>query len=197
MDVITKLIHVSKISVCIYIYTYIYIYMYASVNYAIIGSDNGLPPVWHHTIIWINTGLSFIVPLRRNYNEIHIKIWVRSRNCVSLVTWFCYELIAKPGNKTASVLWPDPYEDFQWRKGIWKCHLQNSGHFSLPQCADAHIPVMLWHTHPLYITGSRLQQANPGCRPPLAAIDVFQSTHPAFMCNVTYCSRLRLMINIE
>ena len=34
-------------------------------------------------------------------------IWVRSRNCVCLVTWFCYQLIAKPGNKTDSfVTWP-------------------------------------------------------------------------------------------
>ena len=36
-------------------------------------------------------------------------IWVRSRNCGRLVTWFCYQLIAKPGNKTAAVSWPDPY----------------------------------------------------------------------------------------
>ena len=35
-------------------------------------------------------------------------IWVRSRNCGCLVTWFCYQLIAKPGNKTAADLWPDP-----------------------------------------------------------------------------------------
>ena len=34
--------------------------------------------------------------------------WVRSRNCGCLVTWFCYQLIAKPGNKTAAVPWPDP-----------------------------------------------------------------------------------------
>ena len=39
-------------------------------------------------------------------------IWVRSRNCSCLVTWFCYQLIAKPGNKTAAVSWPDPYIDF-------------------------------------------------------------------------------------
>ena len=32
-----------------------------------------------------------------------------SRNFGCLVTWFCYQLIAKPGNKTATVLWPDPY----------------------------------------------------------------------------------------
>ena len=32
--------------------------------------------------------------------------WVRSRNCSCLVTWFCYQLIT--GNKTATVLWPDP-----------------------------------------------------------------------------------------
>ena len=36
-------------------------------------------------------------------------IWVRSRNCGCLVTWFCYPLIAKPGNKAATVSWPDPY----------------------------------------------------------------------------------------
>ena len=36
-------------------------------------------------------------------------IWVRSRNCSCLVTWFCYQLIAKPGNKTATAPWPDPY----------------------------------------------------------------------------------------
>ena len=39
----------------------------------------------------------------------YYRIWVRSRNCGCLVTWFCYQLIAKPGNKTATVSWPDPY----------------------------------------------------------------------------------------
>ena len=39
----------------------------------------------------------------------HKDIWVRSRNCGCLVTWFCYQLIAKPGNKTAAVSWPNPY----------------------------------------------------------------------------------------
>ena len=36
-------------------------------------------------------------------------IRVRSRRCGCLVTWFCYHLIAKPGNKTATPAWPDPY----------------------------------------------------------------------------------------
>ena len=26
--------------------------------------------------------------------------WVRSRRCACLITWFCYQMIAKPGNKT-------------------------------------------------------------------------------------------------
>ena len=39
-------------------------------------------------------------------------IWVRSQNCGCLVTWFCYLLIAKQGNKTAAVPWPDPYVFF-------------------------------------------------------------------------------------
>ena len=42
-------------------------------------------------------------------NITSIIIWVRSWNCHCLVTWFCYQLIAKPGNKTATVSWPDPY----------------------------------------------------------------------------------------
>ena len=35
-------------------------------------------------------------------------IWARSQNCGCLVTWFCYQLIAKPDNRTAAVSWSDP-----------------------------------------------------------------------------------------
>ena len=38
-------------------------------------------------------------------------VWVRSRRCGCLVTLFCYQMIAKPGNKTAAPLWSDPYID--------------------------------------------------------------------------------------
>ena len=41
--------------------------------------------------------------------DIANSIWVRSWNCGCLVTRFCYQLTAKPGNKTAAVPWPDPY----------------------------------------------------------------------------------------
>ena len=47
--------------------------------------------------------------MNMNYHMKHeCTIWVRSWNCGCLVTWFCYQLIAKPGNKTAAVSWPDP-----------------------------------------------------------------------------------------
>ena len=36
-------------------------------------------------------------------------IWFRSHSCGHLSTWFCYQLIAKPGNKTAAATWPGPY----------------------------------------------------------------------------------------
>ena len=49
----------------------------------------------------------------RNMSECDWNIWVRSRNCGCLVTCFCYQLIAKPGIKTAAVSWPDPYERFE------------------------------------------------------------------------------------
>ena len=47
-------------------------------------------------------------------SDIYI-IWVRSQNCGCLVIWFCYQLITKPGNKTAIVPWPDPYT-YTWRR---------------------------------------------------------------------------------
>ena len=53
-------------------------------------------------------------------------IWVRSWNCGCLVTWFCYQLIAKPSNKTATVSWPDPSQAFkliQEAVSKWRCHL--------------------------------------------------------------------------
>ena len=55
-------------------------------------------------------------------------IWVRSRNCGCLVTWFCYQLIAKPGNKTATVPWPDPYTLLVCKLSRWisKSHQINS-----------------------------------------------------------------------
>ena len=43
-------------------------------------------------------------------------VWVRSWNCGCLVTWFCYQLIAKPGNKTASVPRLYPYSlQYTWQ----------------------------------------------------------------------------------
>ena len=38
---------------------------------------------------------------------IMIMIRVGSWWCGWLVTWFCYQLIAKPGNKTAALPWPE------------------------------------------------------------------------------------------
>ena len=36
-------------------------------------------------------------------------ICIRSWRLSCLVTWFCYHMIAKPGNKTGTPLWPDQY----------------------------------------------------------------------------------------
>ena len=46
---------------------------YASVNWAIIDSDNGLSPEWWQ-IIWPNAAILLIGPLGINFNEILIKI---------------------------------------------------------------------------------------------------------------------------
>ena len=65
-----------------------------------------------HKIIHMGLCTKLIYHLRHIVPHLqchHKDIWVRSRNCGCLVTWFCYQLIAKPGNRTAAVSWPDPY----------------------------------------------------------------------------------------
>ena len=51
-----------------------------------------------------------------------VLIWIRSWRCSCLVTWFCYQLIAKPGNKTVAPPWPDPFIEIdpggQWVPAI-------------------------------------------------------------------------------
>ena len=76
---------------------------------------------WHETISWTNADELSIRPIRKQtavkfksrFKKFHTRkcIWIRSRNCGCLVTWFCYQLIAKPGNKTATVSWPDPFQN--------------------------------------------------------------------------------------
>ena len=43
------------------------------------------------------------------HQAIHMGQVAELGNFGCLVTWFCYQLIAKSGNKTAAVSWPDPY----------------------------------------------------------------------------------------
>ena len=62
---------------------------------------------------------SFAIPVSSCIaRDVHLCImvyilWIRSRNCGRPVTRPCYQLIAKPGNKTATVTRPDPYSDFK------------------------------------------------------------------------------------
>ena len=64
--------------------------------------------VRYHVIY--NNDISWVYGITQEFFVLCTTIWVRSRNCGCLVTWFCYQLIAKPGNKTAAVSWPDPYQ---------------------------------------------------------------------------------------
>ena len=48
--------------------------MYASLNWVIIGSENGLSPVRRQATIWTNAGILLIGPLGTNFSEILIGI---------------------------------------------------------------------------------------------------------------------------
>ena len=68
-------------------------------------------------------------PIPYLYTIRNLDIWVRSRNCGCLVTWFCYQLIAIPGNKTAEFSWPDPYIfQITTTTPSWFMHGNISGH---------------------------------------------------------------------
>ena len=49
--------------------------------------------------------------------------WVRTRRGDCLVTWFCYQMIAKPGNKTVAPSWPDPHKVLFCFTLLWLCLL--------------------------------------------------------------------------
>ena len=64
-----------------------------------------------------------------------LNIWVRSWSCGCLVTWFCYHLIAKPGNKTAAHSWPDPYISLEFDQRIWRHYVS----------LQSEIGIEIWH----------------------------------------------------
>ena len=60
--------------------------------------------------LWLQM-ICYPLPLdhhRVQNTENKFTIWVRSWRCRCFVTWFCYHLIAKPGNKTTTLSWPNP-----------------------------------------------------------------------------------------
>ena len=61
--------------------------IYASLNRAIIGSDNGLSPVRRQAIIWTNAGILLIEPLGTNFSEVLIGIQTFSFKKLYLKTW--------------------------------------------------------------------------------------------------------------
>ena len=59
-------------------------------------------------------------------NFYRVRLWRWS----CLVTWFCYHMIAKPGNKTGTPSWPDPHAQLFWQISLCICilhHLSRGG----------------------------------------------------------------------
>ena len=60
--------------------------IYASLNWVIIGSDNGLSPVRRQAIIWTNAGILLIGPLGTSFSEILIGVQTFSFKKLNLKT---------------------------------------------------------------------------------------------------------------
>ena len=62
-----------------------YYHIYASVNWAIIGSDNGLSPILYKAITWTNAALLSIGFMGKHFSEIWTRILFyhfHSRKCI-------------------------------------------------------------------------------------------------------------------
>ena len=63
----------------------------------IIGSDDGLLPVWRQTIIWTNNVILLIVPLGTIFNEIVIEIYIFIQgNLFEIVVWKMVVILSLP-----------------------------------------------------------------------------------------------------
>ena len=76
---------------------------------------------------------------------------VRSRNSGCLVTWFFYQLMAKPGSNTAAVSWPNPY--------VSNAKLRNSNHSNIsiwcnPMTSDIEVAGVPWFSYLLCVIKS-------------------------------------------
>ena len=70
--------------------------------------------------IYWHWGNHTIVCVLSQYQWSNLIIWVGWWRCGCLVTWFCYQLIAKPGNKTAAPPSPDTYDMGKYITLIYK-----------------------------------------------------------------------------
>ena len=76
--------------------------------------------------LWQQAPSELVLIPQTMLTKIYDSIWIRSQRCGCLVTWFCYQMIAKPDNKTAAPSWPDPYNVTRprWVNGISKYKLK-------------------------------------------------------------------------
>ena len=79
---------------------------------------------------WGNHAITLFPKLESSYRTIPShSTWIRLQRYDCLVTCFCYQLIAKPGNKTTAPPWPDPYR-LQWVR--WRLKSPTSRWFTQP-----------------------------------------------------------------
>ena len=60
-----------------------------------------------------------VMPSASTVLSTKLDILVGLQKCSCLVTWFCYQMIAKPGNKTAALSWPNPYMIQSYYQWLW------------------------------------------------------------------------------
>ena len=126
-DVQVRLLACSQLIItesCINVCSFMHLpLVYASMNWVSIGSDNGLSPGQHQTIIWSNAGILSIRAQTTHFNEILFWIQILSlKKCV----WTCLrwngDHFVQGGDELK--IWPD--HDMTAKHGGCRCWMPNT-----------------------------------------------------------------------
>ena len=146
--------------------------IYASLNWVIIGSDNGLLPVWHKAIICTNAGILLIGPLETSFSEILIGIQTFSFKKLHLKTssakWclFCLSL------NELRKYWQHPVQDNQ-------CLERADHHMSSLSSSVKHPSTnrYTWHTPSVRLLDVNCISMHNSCKYPNQSTGQQEETH--------------------
>ena len=166
--------------------------------WSVLGTERAVPFSWRLVTVW-RTPMARLSGIQRIHTCI---IWVTSWSWGCHVTWFCYQLIAKPGNKTAAPSWPDPYTTSITHTGpvrrsldFFRCYSKQAVEqtVDLPVIWDTMVPMCCSDIH--WNNNMALTLVEYKGQDTLMAIRIEMYTHRCACANLRLCTGAKLLYN--